>query len=459
MRKTFFRLFWLLLSAALPLFSQQLPDANAPADQPEVGAMLPHTEKSRFWISGQANFIFQAHPAFSAKYSGTNSLDAKYEKATSRVYTLYTGLQINNSTDLLVDFESAGGRGLSDALGVAGFFNLDVVRNPALGSKPYVARFMVHHVFRLSDKEVSAERGQLSLATHLPERRLEVWGGKLSTADFFDLNSVGSDSHLQFMNWTVDNNGAYDYAADTRGYTYGAVASYRDHSWGLLFGELLMPQVANGIDIEFNLRKAHSENLQFDTRHEFLSHRATVVRVLGYLNHANMGLYRQAIEQFQSGLTSVPDITAHPRWSRVKYGYGLNLEQELARDVTAYARYGWNDGKTESFAYTEVDNTIAFGVTVRGTRWSRSHDRAGVAFVNNGISSDHREYLALGGVGFLLGDGGLNYGRERIEEGYYRMHLWRGIYAGPDIQYVQDPGYNRDRGPVIVPGFRLHIEI
>jgi high affinity Mn2+ porin len=181
--------------------------------------------------------------------------------------------------------------------------------------------------------------------------------------------------------------------------------------------------------------------------------------VLGFINHASMGVYRQSIDQFLAGETARPDITAHPRWTRLKYGFGLNVEQEVAKDVSVFARVGWNDGKTESYAYTEVDNTIAFGTSVRGTRWNRSHDRAGVAFVSNGLSDDHREYLALGGMGFILGDGGLSYSRETIVESYYRLHAWRGIYLGPGFQYVASPGYNRDRGPVVVPGFRLHFEL
>lgn len=447
----------LLLFAAGPLLAQE-DGTHSSADDPENVSIFPHSEDSRIWLSGQANFIFQAHPSFPAKYSGPHSLKSEYEDAVSRVLTLYTGVRLNKTTDLFVDIESAGGAGISDALGVAGFFNLDVVRNPTLSSTPYVARLLVHHVFRLTDNDVRVERGPLSLEPELPVRRVEVWVGKFSAADFFDLNAVGSDSHLQFMNWSVDNNGAYDYAADTRGYTYGVVTTYRDRSWGFLFGEMLMPQVANGIDLEFNLRRAHSENFQLDFRRSLLPHREGVIRLLGYVNHANMGVYRQAIDQFHAGLTSVPDITAHPRWTRVKYGFGLNVEQGLVRGISAYVRYGWNDGKTESFAYTEVDNAIAVGVTARGTRWNRPRDRTGVAFVSNGISPDHREYLALGGLGFILGDGRLSYSREQIFEGYYRLHIWRGISAGPDFQYVENPGYNQDRGPVFVPGFRLHFE-
>jgi hypothetical protein len=430
-----------------------------PGNPPEVLSIFPHSESSRFWAAGQINVIFQTHPAFDAKYNGPNSLNPNYEKATSRVLTLYTGMALTDRTDFLLDFESSGGRGLSDALGIAGFTNLDVVRNPTLGSKPYLARILLHHTIALSKEEADAERGPLSLARKLPVRRLEFWIGKLSVVDFFDLNTYQSDSHLQFMNWTVDNSGAYDYAADTRGYTLGLVAAYQDKDWALRFGEMLMPQVANGIDLEFNLHRAHTENLELEIRRGFIARRPAAIRVLGYVNHANMGIYQHAIEQFRAGETAVPDITSHPRWVQEKYGFGLNFEQEIADNIALFGRYGWNDGKTESFAYTEVDSTASIGISIRGSRWSRMQDGAAVTFVSNGLSTVHREYLALGGQGFLLGDGNLSYARETILETYYRLHVWRGVYLGPDLQYIVNPGYNRDRGPVVVPGFRLHLEL
>src|SRR5262249_23502484 len=197
----------------------------------EAITIFPHSSTSRFWVSGQVNVIFQAHPGFHAAYSGPNSLSPDYEKATSSVLTLFTGFQATPSTDLLFDLESTSGRGISDAFGLAGFTNLDVVRNPTLGSTPYIARVMLHQTVALSSDRAESERSPFSLATSVPIRRLEFRIGKFGTADFFDVNSVGSDSHLQFMNWTVDNNGGYDYAADTRGYSWGALVEYHSRNW------------------------------------------------------------------------------------------------------------------------------------------------------------------------------------------------------------------------------------
>ncbi|HXZ42994.1 MAG TPA: carbohydrate porin [Terriglobales bacterium] len=462
------------VNAVTPSPSTQTPPSptepkDKPADPPaetsddSVETMLPHLSDTRFWLSGQANIIFQAHPAFHALYSGKNSFGPNFEHATSRIFTLYTGVRLNNSTELLVDVEDASGFGMSNSLGLAGYTNLDVVRIPGEGSPlstaPYLARGMIHKVFALSKDKVENERNPFSLFDELPRRRLEVRLGKFDLVDFFDQNSVGSDTHFQFMNWTLDANGAYDYAADTRGYTVGATAEYEDRNWGFRFAEALMPRIANGIDLVYKpWQGVHAENWEYELRHGFIPKKAGVLRLLAYTNYANMGIYEQAIAQFEEHLVSTPEITNHPWHVTRKYGFGINVEQNLARNLTAFGRFGWNNDKTESFAYTEVGRTFAGGLGANGAMWHRHHDRAGVAFVTNAISKAHQTYLADGGYGFLLGDGRLNYGRENIVEAYYTAHAWRGIYFGPDLQHINNPGYNRDRGPVLVAGFRLHVE-
>jgi hypothetical protein len=422
-------------------------------------AIFPHSDTAPWSVSGQINIVFQAHPDFHALYSGTNSLSPRAEHATSRVLTLYTGYQFGKHTEALFDVESAGGRGISNALGLAGFTNVDVVRNPSLGSAPYIARAILHHVFALSSKEEDAERTPTSLLTKLPERRFELRAGKMSTADYFDVNSSGSDSHLQFLNWTAVNNGAYDYAADTRGYTFAAIAEYEDHLWGIRFGEALMPKVANGPKLDYDVFRARAENIEFEFRPELLQKRKTIFRLLSFINHANMGSYHEAIQAFLDGIDPAPTIELHRKQGRIKYGFGWNAEQELTKTFRVFGRLGWNEGQNESFAYTEVDQAVEAGSDFLLERWHRPSDRIGLVFISNGISRLHQLYLALGGNGFLLGDGRLTYGREDILESYYTAHLWRGVYFSPEIQWVTHPGYNQDRGPVIVPGLRLHLEL
>jgi high affinity Mn2+ porin len=444
-------------------WSQQGADiSSASAEQsqtvPDSPTLLPHFATERLWISAQENIIFQYHPAFPAAYSGANSLHAHAENATSNIGTLYLGFSPRRHTELLLDIESAAGGGISDALGLAGFTNVDVVRNPELGVAPYVSRVMIRQIVPLSKEEAEIDRGPLSLEGHLPVRRLEFRAGKFGMNDFFDVSGPGSDSHFQFMNWTIDNNGAYDYAADTRGYTYGIMAEYYDRAWSFRFAEALMPKVANGIDMVWNLRRARSENYELELRPSLIKGSASILRLLVYENHANMGVYRDAILNYLAGKTPTPEITAHSPRTTVKYGFGINLEQQATSNLRAFARWGWNEGQHESYCYTEVDEAFEIGADLRGQRWRRKLDKAGAAFFSNGISAPHQQYLALGGKGFLLGDGTLSYGRENILEAYYNAHIWRGVYTGLDLQHINNPGYNHARGPVIVPGIRLHFE-
>ncbi len=437
--------------------STQTSDNTNSGDDP-ITTMFPHSQTSRLWISGQDNIIFQWHPSFRSKSTGPNSFRSEAENATSNVATLYTGLALTSTTEIFADVETADGGGLSDALGLAGFTNIDVVRNPQLGPAPYLARAAIRQIIPLSRASTETLRGPFALATRVPLRRFEVRFGKFGTADFFDVSDSGSDSHFQFMNWTVDNNGAYDYAADTRGYTIGLLVEYHDRHWAFRFGEFLMPKVANGIDLDWNLRRARAENYELEWHPGIMEGKASTIKFLSFVNHANMGVYRNAVNEFLSGKTPTPEITNHAPRTTVKYGFGVNAEQELPYHLRAFARWGWNEGQHESFAYTEVDQTLEAGADLEGDGWHRKFDRVGATFVSNGISADHQHYLELGGRGFLLGDGTLTYGRENILEAYYNVHLWRGLFAGFDVQHINNPGFNRDRGPVLVPGFRCHLE-
>ena len=437
------------------------PHGSERTDAPVV-SMGPHPEDAIYWISGQANIIFQGRPAFHSRYQGVNSFRNSAEYKTSMVGTLYLAARRNRSirfnTDFIYDEEDAAGRGLSEALGLAGFTNLDVVRNPNLGSVPYTARYEIHQVIGLTAATTNQDAGPFALAPSVPVRRIELRVGKLTLPDFFDINSVGSDSHLQFMNWTIDNNGAWDYAADTRGYTVGGIAEYDDRIWSVRYGIFAMPTVANGIDLDWAFSRAHGQNGEFEVRHSWIAHQKGVTRLLVFANRAHMGTYREAIDAFLSGQDATPSIDKHAHFSALKYGFGYNTEQTINADLRVFARFGWNEGQHESFAYTEVDQTFSGGVDYAGTSWGRPVDKIALAVVTNGIKSDHQEYLKLGGLGFLLGDGKLNYGRETIVESYYTLHFWRGLSYSLDVQHINNPGYNRDRGPAWVGSVRAHVD-
>ncbi len=279
----------------------------------------------------------------------------------------------------------------------------------------------------------------------------------MSTVDLFDNNTVGSDSHTQFMNWAAVNNAAFDYAADTRGYTYGFSMEYDDRWGAIRLGEMLMPTVANGITLDWNVARAGGTNLEVEV-HPAIFKDSTIVRVLNFVNRANMGSYREAIDGYLSGETTTPDVTAYRSQGRIKYGFGINIEQYLTKQWEAYGRLGWSDGRNEDFAYTETDRTASIGTLLYGNWWRRPNDKLGETFIASGISGDHARYLQLGGLGFILGDGGLSYGREKIFETFYTAHIWGGISVSVDWKHLTDPGYNSARGPVSVLGFRLHLE-
>jgi hypothetical protein len=314
------------------------------------------------------------------------------------------------------------------------------VRNPDLGVAPYLARASVRQIVPLGDAMKDVSRGPFQIATQVPVRRLELRVGKMSTVDAFDQNRSASDSHLQFMNWTTCNAGAYDYAADTRGYTLGAIVEYHETNFSVRFGEMLMPTVANGIDYDFDWPQARSDNIELRIH---WGNNASY-RLLGFWNHARMGHYDDA----------TTDITAVRAAGRSKVGLVLGGEQEVADGLRVFGRLSWNDGQNESFAYTEVDNSVELGLD-----WKPGLGKLGVAGVSNGISSAHRDYLARGGSGFLLGDGALRYGREWILEAYYTLPVGYGVAPAVDAQLIVDPGYNADRGPVLVLSARLHVDI
>jgi high affinity Mn2+ porin len=457
--------------SAQPDPQQPTPQTQQPADQEapapanadsDTLTMFPHSESSRYWISGQANVILQWHPTYRAQYTGANSLTPGAQSATTHVLTLYTGYELTHTTEVFADMEDATGGGIGSALGLAGYTNLDSVRlveGLPLSKAPYLARLILRQIIPLTDERVEAERDELHLATSLPARRIEFRVGKFDLVDFFDLNSFGSDSHLQFLNWAMDNDGAYDYAANTRGYTDGAIVEYDDHWFSARFGEALMPKVANGINLDADIARARAENFELEARSSLIAHRAGVVRLLSYLNHADMGSYREAVAAYYlDGETSRPNIVATRRQGRHKYGFDLNFEQEVISNVSVFGRLGWSDGHNESFAYTEDDRTLELGGFSKGNAWRRRNDRAGVAFVADGIVAAHQRYLALGGLGFVLGDGGLTYGPEKIFESFYTAHVWRGIFVSGDLQHINNPGYNMVRGPVTVGGLRLHVD-
>jgi hypothetical protein len=407
----------------------------------------------------QYNEIYQNMPDFHSSYEGPNSLTTDNNKGhgSTQIYGLYLGSQITSSLQVYLDIEMAQGNGISNAVGLGAYTNGDVIRQGSadLGNGPYIARLYARYVFPLSEETEKVERTMDQLPGLEYSNHIEIKAGKFAATDDFDVNRYANNTRTQFLNWGFINNTAWDFAADTRGYSNGAVIALVEPQWKLALGYFQMPTVANGNDLDSNIIEAGGYNLEMTVKPKGWG---TVLRFLTYYNRGRMGNYDEAIGLGQITDTT-PDIKADDKEGRTKYGFGINLEQPLADEgeTGLFARIGWNDGNNESFVYTEADQHLSAGIQVSGIHWGRKEDRVGIACLVDGLSSQHRDYLAAGGSGFMLGDGRLNYGWEQVFELYYRISLGSYLQISPDYQFIQNPGYNEDRGPVSVYSVRVRL--
>lgn len=431
--------------------------------KPTVADTLPTppagSEGWRVWLLGtQINVIGQDLRPFRSPYAGTNSLRAKGDTKISHAYGVYSGVQVGRRLQGYLDVEMIRGRGVGSVLGLAGPTNGDVLRQGSfdLGYGPYVARAFLRYTVPLGGAQLDTlPRGQDQIPFTAEKRRLEITAGKLAASDLFDVNRYANTTRQQFMNWDLFNNTAWDFAADTRGYSNGLAIAWIHPRWALRVGSFQMPTVANGNKFDSDLRRARGDHIELTVTAPATG---TTARILGFVNHGRMGSYAEALV-IARATNTIPNIAADGKPGRSKYGYGINIEQPLADsgETGAFARFGWSDGANESFVFTEVDRHVSAGFQVSGVHWGRKDDRLGVAGAQTGIAPIHREYLNAGGLGFLLGDGKLNYGPEQIAETYYRAQLGPYFQVGPDVQYIRNPGYNRDRGPATVLSLRVNM--
>ena len=416
-------------------------------------------------VGAQYTLVDQHQSRLRSPYSGPLSLNPNGDTEATNTVGIYVGWAPATWGQLYLDVEKFDGAGVSNATGLAGLTNGDVVREGAFGIKKefYIARLYARFMYPLGDKLAAVERAQDQIPGTEASTRLEFKIGRMALPDDFDQNRYASAARTQFLNWSLWANTAWDYAANTRGYTNGFVFGYISPAWSVKYGFYLMPIRANDQTLEYPVRLAHGENLELRLSPWSTG---TIVRLLGYLNTARMGDYKEALA-IAAARGTAPSIAADDREGRHKYGFGINAEQPLADngDTGLFMRWGWNDGKTETFAFTEVDQESSVGVQLAGSHWGRRDDRLGLAVVSEGLSAPHRQYLQAGGCGFLLCDGRLNYGHEQILETYYRFQIvwpespgpvrWQ---LSPDFQQIRHPGYNRDRGPVHFWAARLHVE-
>jgi high affinity Mn2+ porin len=404
-----------------------------------------------FW---QATSVGQYHGTFRSLYSGQFSLQNYKERDVSLTTTLFLSLRLDQNSTLVFDPEIAGGRGFSGVSGLANSSNGELPRVASATPKPYLARLYLTHDFAFGKEEEETESDANQLSGHRPVKRYTVTTGRFTLTDFFDNNRYSHDPRTQFLGWGVMFNGAWDYPADVRGYTWGMVHELHLKNWSFRYGSGAMPRVANGLRFDRRLLRNRGDVFEEEYRFARSGHEGAV-RVLQYINHANSGDYAESI---RIAGKATPDVTDTRKNGTLKYGFGLNVEQEITTGVGVFGRLGWNDGHTESFAFTAIDRLATAGVSVNGRRWHRPHDTAATEITSSGISGIHAAYLSKGGYDFLIGDGGLRYGHEVIWESYYNARLFPGFYVGFDLQHVTNPAYNKDRGPLWIPSLRLHLE-
>ena len=400
-------------------------------------------------VHAQGTVIEQWHEGFGASYSGLNSLNSSREDKHTATTTIFIGRRLWPGGEIYYNPEVTQGTGLSDTVGAAGFPNGEATRAGAKTPEYNTARLLVRQTFALGGATEATSSDQNQLAGVRPTERLTFTLGKLSAADIFDTNSYSHDSRTQFLNWALMSNGAWDFPADTKGYTGGFAAEWTQATRTLRYGAFLEPQEANGRPLDHHVNRALGYVFEWEERYTIDGH-AGVLRPFVYWNRARMGSYAAAVR------LAVPDVTL-TRSYRSKVGAGLNWEQELAKGVGVFARAGFNDGRNETWAFTEIDRTVSAGVSVKGKCWARADDTFGLALLANGLSAEHRRYLAAGGAGFIVGDGRLAYTPEEIFETYYDWKPVAWLALAANYQFVKHPAYNRARGPVSVFAVRAHV--
>jgi high affinity Mn2+ porin len=403
-------------------------------------------------IHFQATSIGQTHGAFNSPYEGTNSLPPHRENFVSLTSTLFLTLRAGAHWEFVVNPEIAGGKGFGNVTGIAGFTNGEIPRVAAATPTLYLARGYVKTTWALGPDETAVGSGANGDPGALATNRITSVAGKFGLTDFFDNNAYSHDPRSQFMNWSIMYNGAWDYPADVRGYTVGAMQELTMKSWSLRAATALEPTEANGPTLDWRVAKNRGEVIEYEQRYRIAGQSGTI-RTLGFLNREDGGTFLEALRQ-----PGTPDVIATRRNGTAKYGFGLNLEQAITRDIGVFGRYGWADGKTEAWAFTQIDRSLSGGVSLAGRLWRRPKDSIGAGAVRNYLSGDQRAYLAAGGLGFIIGDGRIDYRPEAIVESYYAYQLNRMTTLSLDYQHIANPAYNHDRGPVSVYSLRVHIE-
>ena len=404
----------------------------------------------------QATYVWQRKAAFDAPYSGTNSLAAARQKSYSFTATAAFGVRPWSGGELYFNPEVAQGIPLSSLTGLGGFTNGEIARTAGSNPTLYRARLFLRQTWGFGGGRDRVDSDANQLAGTVDRRRLVFTAGNLSLLDIFDDNAYSHDARTQFLNWSLLTHGAYDFAADARGYTSGFALEYFHDAWAMRFGRFMQPRLPNQLPLDYALFRNYGDQIEIERAHT-LGGQPGKLRLLAYRNVANMSRFQDALDR-AAAVGGVPDINQVRFGRKARHGVGVNLEQALTGNVGLFGRAMWSDGKTETYAFTEIDTSVSAGALIKGGSWGRAADTVGIAFARNRLSTERRDYLAAGGLGFFIGDGRINYRPETIFETFYSIGVSKNFWLSFDWQHIRNPAYNADRGPVNVGTIRLHTE-
>jgi len=441
-----------ILAFSTGAHAQQGLQLPRPAQGESAQSSEAETRNAHF----QATYVLQDHAPFRAAYSGRNSLSAVHERSYTFTATGYFGLRAWSGGEFYFNPEAIESIALSNLTGLGGFSNGENQKGSGRTLKTYAARAFLRQTWDLGGERERVESSANQLAEAVGARRLVLTAGKFSLLDIFDANPYSHDPRVQFLNWSLMTHGAYDFAADARGYTWGAALEYYHDDWAFRAARALQPYQSNGLQLDYRVSGHHGDQLELEHAHA-LAGQPGKVRLLAFRNYARMGGFRDALD-LAGASGGTPDVGSVRR-DQVKYGYGFNLQQQLNPDLGAMLRTSWNDGAQETYAFTEIERSITGGFNAKGSKWGRPEDTLFLGVARNGLSNVHRDYLAAGGLGMFVGDGRISYRPERITEALYVAKVVKGTWIGVDYQRVSNPAYNADRGPVNIAGLRLHFEI
>ena len=423
--------------------------AAAQALLPEFGALRDRLEEQGWLLHGQATFVQQLRPAFSAPYNGPNSMQSATMQRNTSSASLTIGRALWAGAEFIIDPQFSRGFGLSGTRGIAAFPNGEAFRIGSNDPTGYFTRVFFRQTIGLSAETVAPEPDPFRFARPLPRERITITAGKFAVFDIFDDNRYSHDPRTQFLNWAFISAGAFDFSNDAKGYTNGVALEWENGRWGFRSGAVQVARRINSLSLDPQPLRGFQLLAQIDHFHA-IGGRPGALRLLG-------GLSRTRSQSYNELLAGDIEATREsPRGGyRRKHMAVLNAEQEIADDLGLFSRLSWNDGRSQQWMYTEMDWAFSAGMALGGGRWGRPGDTVGLAGNIGGLSGPHRRFLRAGGVGFILGDGRLNYRPERVLELYYDAGLAPGTNAAVNIQLINNPAHNADRGPIVVLSLRL----